>query len=93
MSTQDDKEMKHFSELLLETRQQNAKIKLDTYFNKWKKSDATKTTIIERAIGIIGLPILLFWGLLVFFIGTGMAIAMFLLRLVGSFFNAPVKKF
>lgn len=42
----------------------------------WQKSDATKVLLAERVIGILALPVLLFWAFILTTLSIGLAISL-----------------
>ncbi len=59
-----------------------------TWLMQWRKSDATKTTVLEKAIGLAVLPLILLWTLLfgAMLLGVTMCLLVFQMlgRLVGG---------
>ena len=76
-----------YDRLRREARAGHKKIQLDSYFGKWRMSDATKTTMIERAIGVAVLPIIGLWSFILLMITIGMGLASVLLKAFGSVFR------
>ncbi len=60
----------------------------DLYFARFRKtSDATKTTMVERVIGLAVLPVAAFWGLLTTILSAGVAFSIGIFRILGSLFG------
>ena len=55
--------------------------------NHWKISDATQTTLIEKALGIAVLPLAFFWTFLMASLSLGLAFCLLIFRILGRFFR------
>jgi hypothetical protein len=76
-----------YDRLQREARASHKKIQLDSYFGKWRMSDATKTTGLERAIGLAIIPIVGLWALILLLITMGMGLATAILKVAGAIFR------
>lgn len=61
------------------------KIAKAVYIEKWQMGDATKTTLLERGIGLAVLPVVVCWSFLTLFLTIGLSLAFFVLRLFTFF--------
>jgi hypothetical protein len=72
----------------LKTKVEEEAIVKDLYYGRFRKnSDATKTTSVERVLGLVAIPILLFWGLLAAVLSLGVGFSISIFRLVGEAFK------
>lgn len=56
-------------------------------FSHWRMSDATGVSVIERAMGIIVLPVAAFFGLVLVVFSLGIGISLVTFKLMSRFFR------
>lgn len=66
---------------------QERKIAKEDRYRGWRKSDATKVLLIERAVGFAAVPVLVFWAVLMTALSIGLGFCLLLFRGMTSLFG------
>ena len=56
-------------------------------FSHWRMSDATGVSVVEKTMGVLILPLVLFWGLIFAVFSVGLGISLLGFKVMGRFFR------
>ncbi len=77
-----------YNRMRRESRASHKKIIADQYFGKWRMpGDVTKTTPVERVLGVVAMPILGLWAFILLMITIGMTVVSLVLKVAGMLFR------
>lgn len=66
------------------TLQQERSIDTTSRLKAWTRSDATKTLGVEKILGIVTMPVLLFWVFVCTLLSVGIGLAMVIFNGIGA---------
>lgn len=71
------------------TLEQERRIDHSSHLKKWQLSDATSVLFLEKIIGLLFLPVAIFWGFITLSISLGVGMTLLVFRGLNSLYKKP----